>query len=91
MDDGRAGVEVEMVPDRISIKTIDIKDCLAIFDVNIFNRIGIESPNSYCLRKILGSAAEQLFNCVPGRGLQVTLDGPRSRLDDNFFRFGDIG
>ncbi len=72
MDDGGAGVEVEMIADRVAVKTIDIENGLYILDRDLFNNIGFEASNPEGLERGLGSMVQQFFDGVPGGRLQVT-------------------
>src|ERR1039458_5926483 len=90
MDDGRPGVEVEMVVFRVSIEAVDVEDSLDVLESNLLHLIRIETADAKGLRRALGSVGQQFFDGVRSGRVQVTLDCPGAEPDHDLFRLGPI-
>ena len=90
VDDGRAGMEIEMIANRVSIKAVYIKDCLDVLDRDVLNHIRFEEANAEVFKRALGRIPQEFFDRVPSRGFQVAFDGPGAELDHDLFRLGCV-
>lgn len=90
MNNGRAGVEVDVIANWVPLEAVDIEDSLDVFDGDDFDFIRIETTNPEGLEGPLRGVAEQLFDGVPCRRLQIAFDGSGAELDHYLFRLGCI-